>query len=127
MEDILEPIVKPLNNSLFENVDWTFQQDSAPAHKAKTVQKWLESEIPDFISSDEWPAASPDLNPLDYDIWSKLELDACSTPHKSLDSLKKFLDKKWREYPLERVRTAIEQWVPRLKACVAANGGHFEN
>lgn len=126
MQDILKPIVEPLNQSLFQNGHWTFQQDSAPAHQAKMVQKWLKAEIPDFISSQEWPAASPDLNPLDYDIWSKLELDACTKPHTSLESLKKSLVKMWDDYPLTRARTAIEDWIPRLKACVAAKGGHFE-
>ena len=44
-----------------------FLQDSAPSHRAKTVQAFL-SEIPKdrFVKSTEWPPNSPDLNPLDY-------------------------------------------------------------
>lgn len=39
--NILEAVVKPLTKTLFKNQLWVFQQDSAPAHKAKTTQAWL--------------------------------------------------------------------------------------
>ncbi|GFW05167.1 hypothetical protein TNCV_2904571 [Trichonephila clavipes] len=38
---ILEPIEKHLILTLFNGNDWTFQQNSAPAHKAKAYQWWL--------------------------------------------------------------------------------------
>ncbi|KAL4153798.1 hypothetical protein QTP88_001631 [Uroleucon formosanum] len=37
--DILEKVVKPLSDTLFVGKNWTFLQDSAPAHKAKTTQR----------------------------------------------------------------------------------------
>lgn len=37
-QEMLEQVVKPLNTSLFDKNRWIFQQDSAPAHKAKTTQ-----------------------------------------------------------------------------------------
>jgi hypothetical protein len=33
-------VVKPLNTTLFNGQKWVFQQDSAPAHKAKMTQEW---------------------------------------------------------------------------------------
>ena len=47
----------------------TFQQDSAPAHKAKTVQVWCEKNFPCFIPVSECPASSPYLNQLDLFAW----------------------------------------------------------
>ena len=126
MDNVLVGVVEPLNHDLFNGGHWTFQQDSAPAHKAKIVQKWLREKVPDFISTEEWPAASPDLNPLDYSIWSKLQADVCSKPHKSLEALKKALKKAWDNFPMESVRAAVDDWIPRLKACVKARGSHFE-
>jgi hypothetical protein len=126
MEEILKPIVKDLGDTLFDGGNWAFQQDSAPAHGAKVVQGWLRANVPDFISTAEWPSASPDLNPLDYDIWSKLEMMACSKPHTSLDALKSSLLKAWKEFPMETVRTAIDNWLPRLRCCVKAGGKNFE-
>lgn len=62
---VLENVVKPLSQTMFANKHWTFQQDSAPAHKAKTTQEWLKNNLPKFISPNDWPTGSPDLNPLD--------------------------------------------------------------
>ncbi|QQP52741.1 Transposable element tcb2 transposase [Caligus rogercresseyi] len=45
---------------------YTFQQDSAPAHKAKLVQSWLKKNVPNFWDFNTWPPKSPDLNPCDY-------------------------------------------------------------
>lgn len=126
LENVLEPIVKPLGSTLFKNEHWTFQQDSAPAHGAKIVQKWLATNTPDFISSQQWPSASPDLNPLDYDIWSKLEVEACSKPHTSVEALKCSLRKAWAKFPMEVVRAAIDRLPIRLRQCVKAKGGNFE-
>ena len=42
---------------------------------------------------DIWPSNSPDLNPMDYSIWSILERKVCSTRYNSLESLKEALVK----------------------------------
>jgi len=41
-------------------------QDSAPLHRAKVTQDFLQNVVPDFISAIVWALHSPDLNPLDY-------------------------------------------------------------
>ena len=82
-ETIIESILKPWAQKHFKGRCWTFEQDSAPAHKARPTQDWCKKNCPDFISSAEWPPSSPDLNPLDYSSWSILEAKACSTPLKS--------------------------------------------
>ena len=71
LNSVLRKVLKPNTKILYENGDWIFQQDSAPSHKAKIYQKWLEDEIRDFFATDEWPPNSPDLNPLDYSIWER--------------------------------------------------------
>ena len=37
--DILETVVKPLNETLFVGRHWIFQQDSLPAYKAKSTHQ----------------------------------------------------------------------------------------
>jgi inhibitor of nuclear factor kappa-B kinase subunit alpha len=129
-ENVLLGVVKPLNTTLFNGQEWVFQQDSAPAHKAKTTakttQEWLWRHVPAFISAENWPSGSPNLNPLDYNLWAVFEDMACRKSHNSLDSLKRSLLKAAAEIPLETVRAAIAEWPERLKACVGAEGGHFE-
>ena len=68
-ELILESEVKHAGSKLFKNEDWIFQQYSDPAHASKATQSWLRAENIEFISKEEWPPSSPDLNPLDYSIW----------------------------------------------------------
>lgn len=125
-KDVLEGVVKGLTNTLFNGRRWIFQQDSAPAHKAKTTQEWLRVNIPGFIAAEDWPSGSPDLNPLDYALWSELENMACKTHHRNLGSLKTALTRAASSISMEIVRAAIAQWPHRLKACVKAKGGHFE-
>lgn len=124
--DILERVVKPLNNTLFAGKHWVFQQDSAPAHKAKSTQRWLGMNLPEFIAAEDWPSGSPDLNPLDYRLWNILEEKACCKPHRNIEALKADLVKAAASLPLDVVRAAIDEWPDRLKKCVKAKGGHFE-
>ena len=46
-----------------------------PAHNAWTTQQLKETNVPDFISTSDWPSVNPDLNPLDYKLWSKASGD----------------------------------------------------
>ena len=62
------PAIKHVSGGYF-----TFQQDSAPVHRARETIVLLSWETPNFISPQLWPANSPDLNPVDYQIWSVLK------------------------------------------------------
>jgi len=53
--------------------NFIFQQDSAPAHRARDTMALLRREMPDFISPDQWPPSSPDMNPMDYKIWAVMQ------------------------------------------------------
>jgi len=62
---------------------FTFQQDSAPAHRARVMVVLLSAETPDFISPLDWTPNSPDLNPVDYAIWGIMQervYDRCQIP-----------------------------------------------
>ena len=52
---------------------FTFQQDNAPAHHARETVEMLSREMPDFILPLQWLPNSPDLNPVDYEIWGRLQ------------------------------------------------------
>jgi len=57
-------------NNIKQFLDYfTFQQDSAPAHRAKETVDLLMRETPDFIPPSLWPSNSPDLNPVHYKIF----------------------------------------------------------
>lgn len=125
--DILEAIVILWAQQTYPGQQWIFQQDSSPAHRTKLAQDFCREHFPDFSSLQEWPPYSPDLNPLDYTIWGILEAKACAKPYKSVESLKNDLVKAWVEIDENTVRAAIEQFSRRLRRCISARGGVFEN
>ena len=100
---------------------------------ARTVNRIIN--VSDFIQVDispqrnngEWPPNSPDLNVMDYSIWSILEAEACSKPHQSIEALKKSLVKAWNAIPQDIIDKAMDDFPKRLKKCIEVGGGHFEN
>ncbi len=50
--------------------------------------KWLQEHIPNFIKADDWPSSNPDLNPLNYKLWSVLKECAHTQKHQNINSLK---------------------------------------
>ena len=59
-------------------------------------------------------------------MWSVLEKEACSKPHKKIDDLKRSLISAWQKIPDAVVRAAVRDFRRRLAAAVKAGGGHFE-
>ena len=125
--NILETVVLPWAKQHFGDVNWTFQQDSAHAHEAKTTQYWCRTHFPDFIASSEWPPYSPDLNPMNYGVWSILEARACATRHLSLESLKQPLRREWDRLSPEDLRPIAENFKTRLGLCIAAGRRPLRN
>ena len=109
--------------------DFIFQQDSAPAHGARPTQEWLQQNTPDFITKDEWPPNSPDLNPLDYHVWgAMLEKYRIHKPKpQNKAELQTVLEVIWADLPQAPIDKAILAFRKRLRACVNADGGHFEH
>ncbi|KAL0199227.1 hypothetical protein M9458_007767, partial [Cirrhinus mrigala] len=64
-QEILEHFMLPAADKLFGDDDFIFQQDLAPAHKAKTTSTWFNSH---GITVLDWPANSTDLNPIE-NLW----------------------------------------------------------
>ena len=126
VSDILESHLLPWADKHFQGLPWSLQQDSAPSHGSKMTQTWIQRKIPSFISKELWPARSPDLNPLDFSIWSILKAKVSACPHSSLDALKAKLKKEWDAIPQEQIRAACDAFVGRLKAVVRNKGGYIE-
>ena len=49
-----------------------FQQDSAPAHRARETVGLLNADTPEFIPPALWPPNSPDLSPLGHKMQEKV-------------------------------------------------------
>jgi hypothetical protein len=104
---------------------WTFQQDGAPAHKSNITQRWLQNHFPDVITRDQWPAASPDINPIEL-VWGILKPRVCAEAHPSVISLKAALLREWEKLTYEEINKCIDGWPGRLDQMIAAGGDRFE-
>lgn len=111
---------------MYGDENFIFQQDSAPAHKAKVVQAYCEANFPDFIDTSEWPASSPDLNPLNFFVWGFMLKELENYKIQNLDHFKKVLLKIWDDMPQHTVRAACENFFKRLKLCIKSKGNRFE-
>ena len=94
--------------------------------KTRDTIEFLRRETPDFIGPELWPANSPDLNPVDYRIWGLMQERVYQSPMQDVDDLKQWLISVWAEFKQSIINKAIDQWRPRLRACVHARGQHFE-
>jgi len=103
------------------------QQDSAPAHRARGTIALLRRETPDFISPDQWPPNSPDMNPVNYKIWAVMQQRVYEKRINDVDELCRRLLSVWHSIGQNVIDEAIDQWRVRLTACVRAKGGHFEH
>jgi hypothetical protein len=132
-QDLLRNRLLPDCRLLYPDGDWIFQQDSAPAHTARATRDLLRQETPSYLTPEEWPASSPDCNPLDYRIWELLE-QKCFEGRSSfptIAALTKRLKKVWREFDQDIVKDCIlsrkNGFRARLCAVVRRGGGQIED
>ena len=102
------------------------QQNSAPAHRAAKTIAFLEEEGVDFWTPQQWPPNSPDLNPLDYSVWSMVSQEACRNRPKSVAAMKTIVSRKWNDLDPVKIRAVCRRFLPRLERCVAEKGGYFD-
>lgn len=116
------PVMREISGDFF-----IFQQDSAPAHRARETVSFLQREVPALIAPDLWPSNSPDLNPVDYKVWGTMQDRVYQTKVRDVEDLKRRLIDVWNSLEQSVIDDSINQWRLRLRACVHANGGHFEH
>ena len=123
LEETLIPEMKKLSG----RKGYIFQQDGATSHTATMVIEYLEKKVPELLPPDFWPPSSPDLNPLDYGLWSILKKDVYSVKIHSMDQLKQRILKCWDEIPQETVDRTIDGFRKRVKKMIEVEGRRFEH
>ena len=120
--DVLKSVVIPWCNQVVGCKPWVWQQDSAPAHKSKETQAWLQKECYDFVPFSHCPP--PDLNLLDYFVWSYVENITNMTSHNTKASLIAAIRRVFAKLPPVLVKKACSQF--RIEAVIEAEGSYIE-
>ena len=124
--DVLKSVVILWCNQVAGDRPSVWQQDSAPAHKSKETQAWLQKECYNFVTFSHWPPSSLDLNPLDYFVWSYVENITNMTSHNTKVSLIAAIHRVFAELPPVLVEKACSQFRICIEAVIEAEGGYIE-
>ncbi|GFX19132.1 transposable element Tcb1 transposase [Trichonephila clavipes] len=102
--------------------EFLFIDDNARPHRANIVDECLQSEA---ITRMDWPAYSPDLNPIEY-VWDMLgrRMAARQPPPTYLPQLRRALLDEWCNIPQDQIDNLIFSMPSRCKACIASFGRH---
>ena len=124
--DMLKSVVIPWCNQVAGGRPWVWQQDLAPVHKSKETQAWLQKECYDFVPFSHCPPSSPDLNLLDYFVWSYVENITNMTSHNTKASMIATIRRVFTELPLALMEKACSQFWIRIEVVIEAEGSYIE-
>ncbi|GFX83876.1 transposable element Tcb2 transposase [Trichonephila clavipes] len=98
-------------------LQFLFMDDNAPCHRTVAAKQLLESED---IERMDWPARSPDLNPIEH-VWDFLgrRLAARTLPPVTIRELRLALQDEWAAMPQQLIDTLILSMGRRCETCLA--------
>ncbi|UYV66518.1 hypothetical protein LAZ67_4001945 [Cordylochernes scorpioides] len=94
--------------------------DNARPHRARLVNKYLQSEN---IRRMDWPARSPDLNPIEH-VWDAFgrRIGARHPSPRTLVELRTALLKEWGLLPLDLLQSLVNSMRARCETVIAVRG-----
>ena len=104
-----------------------FQQDGASSRNSAATQAFVKDRFPNFRQKGQWPASSPDLNPLDYFYWGYLQREAGKKKPSCLNTLKVAIRQSAAATPLDMAQRAILDFAKRAKLCLQMGGEVFKD
>ncbi|CAG4951888.1 unnamed protein product [Parnassius apollo] len=121
-KEVLENRLIPQLREWFPNGEpFTFMQDGAPCHTARSVKAFLaEKNIPLL----DWPGNSPDMNPIEKCVGADEKRSGKDVITNKTQLLEKIIYV-WNHHPQmqETVQSCIDSMPRRIKALIAAKGG----
>ncbi|PIC13704.1 hypothetical protein B9Z55_027567 [Caenorhabditis nigoni] len=99
----------------------TFQQDNASIHSSNSTKNWFAAK---GIKVLDWPACSPDLNPIE-NLWGSLvrRVYKNGKQYGSIQELKDALQKEWDAISTAELEQLVASMTDRLVEVIQKNGG----
>ena len=120
VNEILDVYVPPYAGAVGEN--FIMMDDNARAHRARITDQYLKQAT---IIRMEWPARSPDLNPIEH-AWDMLQtaVSSSSVQPASVQELRQALPEEWNQIPQYKIRRLISSMRRRCQVVIEARGHH---
>ena len=115
-QEILEHFMLLSGDKLHGDADFLFQQDLAPAHSTKTTTNWFADHD---ITVLDWPANSPDLNPIN-NLWAIVKRKMRKTRPNNTDELKTAIKATWASKTPQQCHRLIASMPRRIDAVICA-------
>jgi transposase len=107
---------------MMRHTGFIFQQDNDSKHCSQIAREWCEDHNIELL---DWPAQSPDLNPIEH-LWSHLKRQLNEDKFKptSMHELKRRIDEEWGKITPEVCRKLVDSMPRRIAEVIKAKGGH---
>ena len=119
-DDILDVHIRPYAGAVGDS--FILMDDNACPHTAHAIQEYLEREGIEHL---DWPARSPDLNPIEH-VWNSLQaaLSARQVQPRSIQELGAMLVQEWDNMTQASIRNLIGSMRTCCQAVIDSNGSH---
>jgi transposase len=123
--DILDDVIPEVRDGVFKKRKWFIVQDALPLHFARSVHNVVKAHGVGWIEKKDWPANSPDLNPIE-NIWSILKERIQERNPQTKAELMMCASEEWKNIPQAVIQKTILDMQKRLRE-VIHNKGSYTN
>ena len=122
-DEILEQHVRPLADAAAEG-QFLLVDDNARPHRGQVVNRYLTARA---IQRMDWPAKSPDLNPIE-NLWGIMKHNVTRRlmPNHTLVDLRRLVLEEWNNIPIELVNKLTMSMNKRARQVVEHHGSHID-
>ena len=115
--DILENVVIPYAEDNMP-LKWVFQQDNDPEHTSRKAKQWSRDNKVEVM---EWPAQSPDRNPIE-NLWADVKKAVSNANPRNANQLWGVVQSAWNSIPAERAVGLVDSMKHRCETVIKNKG-----